>query len=112
MLEEQSPIMQVACVCRLCEDALAGVVGFISQYLSEAQEELGIHISEFAGKLWCPHCGKPNRSEEWPLSGDMVPFYFQTEPGNYNLTVRCSHCGKEWYVVWDDNPGPVRRLGL
>lgn len=71
-----------------------------------------MHISEFADKLWCPHCGKPNKAEEWPLNGDMVPFYFQTEAGNYNLRLQCPHCGREWYVVWDDNPGTIGRLGL
>jgi len=69
------------------------------------------HISEFADKLWCPHCGKPNKTEEWPINGDRVPFYFQKEPGNHNVKVQCPHCNKEWYIVWDDYPGPVKRLG-
>jgi len=77
-----------------------------------AHKGLGIHISEFADKLWCPRCGKPNKTSNWPLNGDMVPFYFQTEPGNYNLEVQCPQCNKRWYVVWDDNPGPTRPLGL
>ena len=74
------------------------------------RERGSIHISEFADKLWCPHCGKPNKTEEWPINGDRVPFYFQKEPGNHNVKVQCSHCNKEWYIVWDDNPGPVTRL--
>ena len=65
-------------------------------------------ISLFAGKLSCQHCGKTHGSKQWPASGDSVPFYYQTEPGKYTLAVLCPHCKKEWYVVWDDNPGPIQ----
>lgn len=71
-----------------------------------------LHISEFANKLRCQHCGKEHKTQEWPLNGDMVPFYFQKEPGNHTLNVTYPDCGKEWYVVWDDNPGPVEPLFL
>jgi len=69
-----------------------------------------MHISQFADKLRCYHCGKTNSVKEWPVSGDYVPFYHQKEPGNYTLKVTCPHCGKDWYVVWDDYPGPIRPL--
>ncbi|MDH5703905.1 MAG: hypothetical protein OEY99_06790 [Aigarchaeota archaeon] len=71
-----------------------------------------MHISEFADKLPCVHCGKINRVKEWPVSGDYVPFYHQKEPGRYTLKVTCPHCGREWYVVWDDNPGPIKPLSF
>jgi Zn finger protein HypA/HybF involved in hydrogenase expression len=71
-----------------------------------------MHISLCADKLRCQHCGKIHGTEEWPVSGDRVPFYFQKEAGNYTLKVSCPHCGKDWHVVWDDNPGPIKPLGL
>jgi len=40
----------------------------------------------------------------------MTPFYYQSEPGKYSLPVTCPHCAKEWYVVWDANPGPIEPL--
>jgi hypothetical protein len=67
-------------------------------------------ISQFANQLSCQYCSKPNKAREWPASGDMVPFYCQKERGNFSVTVTCKHCGKEWYVVWDDNPGPISPL--
>jgi len=71
-----------------------------------------VHISQFAHELRCKHCSKPHGTTKWPLQGDYVPFYFQAEPGRYPLKVQCPHCGKEWYVVWDQNPGPVAELDL
>ncbi|MFH1331161.1 MAG: hypothetical protein ABIJ48_10985 [Actinomycetota bacterium] len=69
-----------------------------------------MHISQFAGELRCQHCGGLHGTREWPTSGDLVPFYFQKEPGTHNLEVRCPHCEKSWYVVWDSHPGPVLPL--
>lgn len=69
-----------------------------------------VHISEFADKLPCAHCGKINRVKEWPVDGDYVPFYCQKESGNHTVKTTCPHCGKDWYVVWDDNPGPIKPL--
>jgi Zn finger protein HypA/HybF involved in hydrogenase expression len=73
---------------------------------------MSIHISQFANELRCKHCGQINQASEWPERGDWVPFYHQDEPGRYTLTLTCPHCGKEWYVVWDDDPGPIKPLGL
>lgn len=64
-------------------------------------------ISSCADKLRCPHCQGMHGSTQWPKSGDLVPFYIQKEAGNFNLKVTCPHCGKAWYVVWDDDPGPT-----
>jgi rRNA maturation protein Nop10 len=71
-----------------------------------------VHISQFAEELRCRHCNKTHGTTEWPLRGDYVPFYFQDEAGRYSLKVRCPHCGKDWYVVWDQDPGAVTRLGI
>jgi len=80
---------------------------------SKSQNEgENVHISMFAGELRCIHCGNINKAKEWPLHGDMVPFYYQKEPGNYTLKLTCPHCKKEWYIVWDDNPGPIQPLSL
>lgn len=69
-----------------------------------------MHMSQFADKLQCQHCRKTHGTKQWPTGGDMVPFYFQKEPGAYTLTVTCPHCNAAWYVVWDDNPGPIQPL--
>lgn len=69
-----------------------------------------MHISEFANQLWCPHCGKTHGTKEWPVGGDIVPFCFEKEPGNYSLRLTCPYCGRDWYVVWDEDPGPTRPL--
>lgn len=69
-----------------------------------------MHISVFANELRCQHCGKTHGTKVWPVNGDHVAFFFQEEPGNYTLKVTCPHCGKDWYIVWDDNPGPIEPL--
>jgi len=71
-----------------------------------------MHFSQFANNLLCQYCNKTHGTKNWPVSGDIFPFYFQKEPGNYNLKVSCPYCGKEWYVVWDDNPGLIKPLGF
>lgn len=38
------------------------------------------------------------------------PFLLQEEPGNYTLKVTCPNYKKDWYVVWDNNPGPIKPL--
>jgi ribosomal protein S27E len=69
-----------------------------------------IHYSQFASELRCVHCGGVHRTSEWPVAGDRVAFYYQAEPGNYTLAVDCPHCGKQWFIVWDDDPGPIKTL--
>jgi len=67
-------------------------------------------FAEYAEDLACAHCGAKNRAEQWPERGDLEPFFNQTEPGQYSFTVHCPSCNKDWYVVWDDNPGAMRQL--
>lgn len=62
-------------------------------------------VSQFAANLTCQHCSQRHAADEWPANGDAIPFYFQKTPGRYSLKVTCPHCGKDWYVVWDQNPG-------
>jgi transcription elongation factor Elf1 len=69
-----------------------------------------MHTSQYATKLRCQHCGKSHGTNEWPLNGDRAAIYYQTEPGRYNLKVNCPYCNQDWYVVWDDNPGPILPL--
>ncbi|MDD5542337.1 MAG: hypothetical protein PHX83_04115 [Acidobacteriia bacterium] len=71
-----------------------------------------MHYSQFADQLRCQHCYKTHATRRWPVNGDQVPFYFQKETGRFPLTVQCPHCGKEWYVVWDQNPGVVMELTI
>jgi len=71
-----------------------------------------MHYSEFANKLNCYNCGKTHGTKNWPIRGDLVPFYSEDTPGNFTLPVVCPHCGHKWYVVWDDNPGPIKPLGF
>lgn len=66
--------------------------------------------SVFANQLFCKHCGKQHGTSRWPVHGDLTPLYFQSDPGNYTLDVKCPHCGKPWYVVWDVDPGPIETL--
>jgi|GEM_PF-1705893 len=67
-------------------------------------------ISQFANDISCVYCGAANSADSWPLYGDLVPFYFQTEedtkrtPGAYRIPVQCPNCNKVWYVVWDNDP--------
>jgi hypothetical protein len=69
-----------------------------------------MHFSQFATQLRCVHCGNTHRAYQWPLNGDRTALYFQKEEGNYNLPVTCPKCQKEWYVVWDQDPGPIMPL--
>lgn len=67
-------------------------------------------ISAFAGNLQCQYCASRHGTNFWPEHGDMVPFYFQKDPGKFSLKVSCPHCGRDWYVVWDQSPGEMRSL--
>ena len=66
--------------------------------------------SHFADQLLCAYCDKPNQATSWPRNGDMVPFYFRTkenfnkDPGFYRIPMHCPHCGKDWYIVWEEDP--------
>ncbi len=67
-----------------------------------------MHISNFAHKLKCKHCGEFHGTDKWPVNGDRVAFYYQREPGNISLKVNCPHCKNDWYVVWDNDPGQIQ----
>lgn len=74
------------------------------------EPKLQQHWSRYANKLRCPYCNKIHSLNDWPINGDYNPIYLQTEPRNYALFVTCQNCEKEWYVVWDNNPGPLMPL--
>jgi len=71
---------------------------------------MSFHMSQFANKLHCQYCGQQHGSKQWPVNGDAIPFYFQKEIGRYSLLVKCPSCGKEWYIVWDMDPGIIKTL--
>jgi len=68
------------------------------------------HFSEFANKIPCPKCGKNNSISKWPKNGDSVGWFCEDERGNYSLPVTCSSCNRDFYVNWDNNPGPFLSL--
>lgn len=68
--------------------------------------------SAFADQLICRYCGTENRATQWPTEGDSIPFAYEAAPGDFNLKVHCAHCERDWYVVWDENPGPLETLAL
>ena len=69
-----------------------------------------MHISQFASTIRCPCCSLLCATTQWPVNGDRVPFYAQRDTGKFQVPVDCGHCGKRWYVVWDEDPGPIQTL--
>ena len=67
-------------------------------------------FSQFADRVRCAYCNKTDTATSWPRNGDAVPFYYQTKertdekPGAYRVRMHCPHCGKDWFVVWDEDP--------
>jgi hypothetical protein len=67
-------------------------------------------ISQFANQLRCAYCSQTNVTTSWPPNGDYVPFYSQTKErteevsGAYRVPVHCPQCGKDWFIVWDEDP--------
>lgn len=67
-------------------------------------------VSQFANKVRCAYCSQTNAATTWPRLGDAIPFYYQTKeetddkPGAYHVPVHCPNCGKDWFVVWDEDP--------
>lgn len=66
--------------------------------------------SQFASSLHCQYCHQPQSARDWPINGDMLAMYFQKEPGRYSLKMTCAKCGRDWYVVWDQDPGQILPL--
>ncbi len=52
-----------------------------------------MHLSQFA-ETWSASIVEVSKSERMACQGDYVPFFYQTEPGNYNLEMTCPNCGK------------------
>lgn len=71
-----------------------------------------MHVSSFAHKLKCPHCGEFHGTGKWPVNGDRIGFYNQIDPGNFSLKIDCPNCKRDWYVVWDINPGQILPLSI
>ncbi|MBI1903374.1 MAG: tetratricopeptide repeat protein [Planctomycetia bacterium] len=59
-------------------------------------------------RLKCPFCAARLSARVWPKSGDDVPARLQSEPGHFRLLINCPQCGKDSFVVWDSNPGPLQ----
>ena len=107
---EYSPLERVRFDHRTPEGWATQIEDLIDRYGSGAASEM--HISSFAHKLSCPHCQEIHGTDTWPARGDSVGFYYQKEPGNFSLRVNCPGCGKDWYVVWDSDPGQMRPLSV
>jgi hypothetical protein len=69
-----------------------------------------MHRSDYAHRLRCEHCHEYHGTDRWPTKGDHIPFYYQKEPGNFSLVVTCPNCRRDWYVVWDSDPGQILPL--
>lgn len=53
----------------------------------------------------CVHCGKPNLGIPAPPKAPWVAYYHQdNDRGAYAVPVLCDGCGKEFFVVWDQDP--------
>ena len=64
--------------------------------------------SEFASKLDCFKCGKTHGVQRWPQNGDLVGYYYEDKQGAYGIQTVCPHCKHEWWIVWDQDPGPLQ----
>ena len=68
-------------------------------------------FSQLANQLHCAYCYQTNAAPQWPRNGDHIPFYSQTKErtdeasGAFRVPVHCPYCGKDWFVVWDVDPG-------
>jgi endogenous inhibitor of DNA gyrase (YacG/DUF329 family) len=66
----------------------------------------------FADKVTCAYCNGRTPVSDWPRLGDFIPFCHRTkekaeEPGGsdaHSIRMRCPHCEKSFYVVWDSDP--------
>ncbi|MFH2038499.1 MAG: hypothetical protein ABIJ65_03590 [Chloroflexota bacterium] len=80
-------------------------------YIPDRSTTAGLRShSQFASSLHCQYCHQPQHAREWPVNGDIQAMYFQKEPGRYSLKMTCAKCGKDWYVVWDQDPGQILPL--
>ena len=66
----------------------------------------------FADKVTCAYCCKLTPVSDWPRLGDFVAFCHRTKEnfeqprgsGAYSIRMRCPHCEKIYYIVWDSDP--------
>lgn len=70
------------------------------------------HISQFANKLHCQYCDAVISVTIWPLNGDRVPFYYESEPSEYSIKLTCESCGKDTFIVWETYPGSLEMLDI
>ena len=66
--------------------------------------------SQFAKGMVCAHCSQTNKTHMWPKYGDSVALYHDLEPSGFYIAMSCSHCKREWYIVWEINPGEAMPL--
>jgi hypothetical protein len=45
------------------------------------------------------------------LNGDSIPFYIEEENEGFSIAVICLSCDSGFFVVWDEDPGPVMEFG-
>lgn len=67
--------------------------------------------SQFINRISCPHCGKAAPPSSWPVNGDSIPFYIEDENQGFSIAVICPACDSGFFVVWDEDPGPVMEFG-
>lgn len=64
----------------------------------------------------CAYCSYLNKGIATPRHGPSVPYYAQTDDeGTHAIPVLCDKCGREFFVVWDCNPGiqfPFPGIGI
>lgn len=76
-------------------------------FMPDPSDETETMYSEFASKLDCLKCQKTHAVPQWPENGDRVAYYYQAQQGAYGFRTQCPHCKHEWWVVWDQDPGPL-----
>lgn len=53
----------------------------------------------------CVYCGHTNKGIAAPANGPRVPYYHQKDDkGAYAVPVLCDKCGKDFFIVWDEDP--------
>lgn len=53
----------------------------------------------------CVYCGHTNKGIAAPANGPRVPYYHQeNDKGAYAVPVLCDKCGKDFFIVWDEDP--------
>jgi len=67
------------------------------------QPLFGIAVSYIACS--CIYCGYLNRSIAAPQNSPIAGYYHQKNAtGTFVVPVLCDKCGKNFFVVWDEDP--------